>query len=144
MKTTRITLGLAAVALLFSFAPALPVQAQAKRTIKIVATSYKFEPNLIQVQRGETVVLQLVNSDTDGRNHSLAAELFEKANASSRGDVLRTGSFEGRRFFAAAPGKQLEVEFVASERGSFAFFCGISNHAALGQVGAINVLAPSD
>ncbi len=139
-----ITLGLAAVALLLALAPALPVQAQAKRTIRIVATSYKFEPSLIQVRQGETVVLQLVNSDTEGRNHSVAAELFEKANATSRGDIVRTGTFEGRRFFAAEPGKQLEVEFVARDRGSFAFFCGISNHAALGQVGAINVLAGSE
>ncbi|HEV8340361.1 MAG TPA: cupredoxin domain-containing protein [bacterium] len=143
MKTRWITIGLAAAALLLSLAPALPVAAQAKRTIRIVATSYKFEPSLVQVRQGETVVLELVNADTEGRNHSLAAELFEKANATSRGDVARTGSFEGRRFFAAAPGKQLEVEFVASERGSFAFFCGISNHAAMGQVGAINVLPPS-
>jgi plastocyanin len=142
MKTTWIVVGLAA-ALLVAFAPPTPIQAQVKRTIRIVATSYKFEPSLIQVRQGETVVLQLVNADTEGRNHSLAAELFVKLNATSRGDVVRTGTFEGRRFFAAEPGKQLEVEFVASERGSFAFFCGVSNHAAQGQVGAINVLSPS-
>lgn len=85
-------------------------------------------------------MLQLVSSDPERNSHSVAAELFARIPVTSRGDVSRTGVFDGRRFFAVDPGKQFEVEFVASERGSFAFFCGISDHGARGQVGAINVL----
>ena len=142
MKLRWLIIGMIVAGLAFVAAPAVPAQAQAKRVIRIVATSYKYEPSLIQVRQGEMVVLQLVNEDPEKRNHSVAAELFAKIPVTARGDVFRTGVFEDRRFFAVEPGKQIEVEFVASTRGSFAFFCGISNHAALGQVGAINVLPP--
>jgi uncharacterized cupredoxin-like copper-binding protein len=130
------------VGILAFTAPIPPAEAQAKRVIRVIATSYKFEPSMIEVKQNETVVIQLVNSDPDRRNHSIAATLFNQIPVTSRGDVFRTGVAEDRRFFAVEPGKQLEVEFVATTRGSFPFSCGISNHAALGQVGAISVLAP--
>ncbi len=60
----------------------------------------------------------------------------------ARGDISAQGTFGDRRFWAFDPRKQIEVEFVASVRGTFSFICGISDHAAKGQVGAINVLPP--
>jgi len=140
MKVRGIALSLCAGVLVLAAVPGAPAQAQAKRVIRVVATSYKFEPSLIQVQSGETVVLQVVNADAEGRNHSIAAQLFTAVPVTARGDVFRQGTAEGRRFFAVEPGKQIEVEFVASIRGTFPFICGISDHAAKGQVGAINVL----
>jgi len=135
--------GVIAALMMLSPATAGPVQAQAKRTIRIVTTSYKFDPSIINVRHNETVVLQLVNVDTEGRSHSITAELLAKLQVAARGDVARTGVFEGRRFFVVDPGKTIEVEFIASERGTFGFICGISDHAARGHVGAINVLLPS-
>ncbi len=140
MRVRRIALGLCAGVLALTAIPGVWAQAQAKRVVRVVATSYKFEPSLIQVRAGETVVLQIVNADAEGRNHSIAAQLFTMVPVVARGDIFRQGTAEGRRFFAVEPGKQIEVEFVASVRGSFPFICGISDHAAKGQVGAINVL----
>ncbi len=92
--------------------------------IRIVATSYKYEPNLIQVRHAEDV--------SPRRHWDLGKEL--RGNAVI--PLLRVLVAELQHHYLAL------VEFVASTRGSFAFFCGISNHAALGQVGAINVLPP--
>lgn len=144
-KMRWILLGLIATVLVLPLATAVPVQAQAKRTIKIVATSFKFEPSIITVRQGETIVLELVNGDAvaDGRNHSINSELLAKVTVTTRGELAAEGTAAGRRFFAFAPGKTIEVEFVASERGTFGFICGISDHAARGQAGAINVLLPA-
>lgn len=122
-----------------SLASAIPAQAPAKRTIRVVVTSYKFEPSVITVRQGETVVLQLVNADAE-RSHSINAELLSRIPVTARGEVEAQGTFSGRRFFSAAPGKTIEVEFVESERGTFGFICSISGHAAKGMAGAINVL----
>ncbi len=120
-------------------------QAPAKKVIRIVATSFKFEPSLVEVRQGETVVLQLVNGDAveGGRNHSINSQLFTMIPVTARGDIAAQGVQGDRAFWAFAPGKQIEVEFTASTRGSFTFVCGIGNHAAQGQVGAINVLPAS-
>jgi len=135
-----IGVAIAAAVLVGLAQPAVLAQASAKRVIRIVATSYKFEPNLVQVRQGETVVLQLVNADPEGRNHSISASLFTQIPVTTRGDIFRQGEAEGRRFFALEPGKTIEVEFMASVRGTFAFSCGISDHASRGQAGAINIL----
>ncbi len=71
MKLSWLIIGVIVAGLAFAAAPVVPAQAQAKRVIRIVATSYKYEPNLIQVRQGEAVVLQLVNADTrDGATAS--------------------------------------------------------------------------
>ncbi len=121
-----------------------PVHAQTgpRKVIQITAVSYKFTPALITVNQGDTVVLQFSNDDPDRRNHSIAARLFTRIEATPTGD-FRTGVADERRFFAAEPGKKFELTFVASERGSFAFVCGVFDHGARGQTGAINVLAPA-
>lgn len=83
---------------------------------------------------------ELVNADTEGRSHSINSQLFTMIPVTARGDISAQGTFGDRRFWAFDPGKQIEVEFVASMRGTFSFSCGISDYAAKGQVGAINVL----
>jgi len=86
------------------------------------------------------VVLQLSNEDPDKRNHSFAARWLVGKQVTVRGTVAREGIDDERRFFAVAPGTQVEVEFVASEPGSFPFVCGVFDHGSRGQVGAMNVL----
>jgi len=121
-----------------------PARAQSgKRTvIQVSMVSYKFTPALITVNQGDTVVLQVSNDDPDRRNHSIASRLFMRIEATATGD-FRTGVADERRWFAAEPGKKYELTFVASERGSFPFVCGVFDHGSRGQAGAINVLAPA-
>lgn len=118
----------------------VPVRAQGhRRVFQITMVSYKFTPDLIQVNQGDTVVLQLSNEDLERRTHSIAARLFIRIPVTARGS-FRTGIDDERRFFSAEPGRRFEIEFVAQERGSFGFVCEIFDHGARGQVGAINVL----
>lgn len=119
-----------------------PAQAQmgSRKVIQLSMKSFTFTPSLISVNRGDTVVLQVTNDDPDRRNHSIAARLFMRIEPKASGE-FRTGVGDERRFFAAEPGKKFELEFVASEAGSFPFVCGVFDHGARGQTGAINVVA---
>lgn len=122
-----------------------PVRAQEtgkRKVIQVSAVSYKFTPSLITVNQGDTVVIQFSNDDPDKRNHSLAARLFMRIEPTATGE-FRTGTADERRWFAAEPGKKFELTFVASERGTFPFVCGVFDHGSRGQAGAINVLAPA-
>ncbi len=118
-------------------------QAQSRGSRKVFqmsAVSYSFIPSLITVNRGDTVVIQFSNDDTDRRAHSFAARWLVNLDVVARG-TFRTGLADERRFFAADAGQKFEIEFVASQAGSFPFICGIFDHAARGEVGAINVVA---
>jgi len=119
-----------------------PAQAQtgSRKVFQISMVSYMFTPSLITVNRGDTVVLQFSNDDPDRRNHSIASRLFMRVEPKAAGE-FRTGVGDERRFFAAEPGKKFELEFVASEAGSFPFVCGVFDHGSRGQTGAINVVA---
>jgi plastocyanin len=121
----------------------VPAQAQgARQVIAVSMTSWKFEPSLITVKQGDTVVLQLSNNDVDRRNHSFAARWLIGKQVTVRGQIAREGEDDSRRFFAVAPEQKAEIEFVMSDRGSFPFVCGVFDHGSRGQVGAINVLGP--
>jgi len=86
------------------------------------------------------VVIRFSNDDPERRPHSLAARLFLQVEVTARGD-FRTGVADARRVFAAEPGQAFELEFVASQAGSLPFVCGIFDHGARRQAGAINVVA---
>lgn len=132
---------IAAVLLVLAIPTGRPVQAQGNRkVIQITMVSWKFTPDLFTVTRGDTVVLQLSNEDPDKRNHSFAARWLVDKQVIVRGQVAREGVDDERRFFAVAPGTKAEIEFVASEPGSFPFVCAIFDHGARGQAGAMNVL----
>jgi plastocyanin len=141
MQIRWVVLG-GALALALAVPGARPVRAKdTRKVISIVAVSWKFTPDLITVNRGDTVVIQLSNEDPEKRNHSFAARWLVDKPVTVRGEVAREGVDDGRRFFAVAPGQKLEFEFVASEAGSFPFVCGVFDHGARGQVGALNVVA---
>lgn len=138
---TRGMLIAAVLALVLAIPAGLPVRAQGNRkVIQITVVSYKFTPDLFTVNQGDTVVIQLSNEDPDKRNHSLAARWLVGKQVTVRGQVAREGVDDERRFFAVAPGTKAEIEFVASEPGSFPFVCGVFDHGSRGQVGAMNVL----
>lgn len=132
---------IAVVLLTLAVPVGLPVQAKASRkVIKITMVSWKFTPDLFTVTQGDTVVLQLSNEDPDKRNHSFAARWLVGKQVTVRGTLAREGVDDERRFFAVAPGTQAEIEFVASDLGSFPFVCGVFDHGSRGQAGAMNVL----
>lgn len=143
MQTRWVLIGLI-LALVLAISTGLPAKAQGDRkVIKISMISWKFTPDLFTVAKGDTVVLQLSNDDPDKRNHSFAARWLVDKQVAVRGQVAREGVDDGRRFFAVAPGQAAEIEFVVSEAGSFPFVCGVFDHGARGQTGAMNVLAAS-
>jgi len=139
MRVALTLLVLAAVLILPALTAPARAQSGARRVFQISMVSYKFSPALITVNRGDTVVLQVSNDDPERRNHSIAARLFTQIEVKATGQ-FRTGVGEERRFFAAEPGQKFELEFVASQAGSFPFVCGVFDHGARGQTGAINIL----
>jgi uncharacterized cupredoxin-like copper-binding protein len=124
--------GAATVAL--SAAPAPP-----RRVIRISMTSFQFDPNIIRLNEGERVVLQLVNEDPQ-RPHNLASAYFEQVELTVRGEFRRGTTADGRPFVVVEPLKQAEVEFVVRGRGQYSFICSVGQHAARGMTGAFAIL----
>lgn len=148
MRWTMFSL-LFVLVLVITAAAAVPGQAQGtKRVIKMSMVSYKFIPDtvsasfgdspIININRGETVILQVSNDDPERRNHSIAARWLVNMDVQARGQV-RTGTGDDRRFFAAQPGEKFELEMTFSQSGSFPFVCGVFDHGSRGQTGVFNV-----
>ncbi|MDR7417796.1 MAG: cupredoxin domain-containing protein [Armatimonadota bacterium] len=112
-----------------------------KRVIEVSMTSYKFEPSQLRVTEGETVVIRLKNVDPAGRRHNMASAYFATIPLTLRGDG-EEGTNEGRKYVVVSAGKEAEFEFVARNRGSYAFICSLFDHAARGQTGTLIVQAP--
>ncbi|WP_396625478.1 cupredoxin domain-containing protein [Luteitalea sp.] len=74
---------------------------QAPRVIEVKAKKYDFEPSTIQVAQGERVVLRVTSVD---RLHGIGIRRF-KVNAE------------------VPKGETVDVEFVASEAGTFPVLC---------------------
>ncbi len=71
--------------------------------VEMVARQFSFEPNTIRVKRGDKVRLKIKSVDVV---HGLALPDF------GVNEVLE-------------PGKEVTVEFVATEKGTFPFICSI-------------------
>jgi cytochrome c oxidase subunit 2 len=74
---------------------------QAPRVIEVKAGKYDFEPSTIEVQQGERVVLRVTSID---RLHGIGIKKFGVNKEVPKG-------------------KTVDVEFVASEPGTFAVLC---------------------
>ncbi|MDR5683147.1 MAG: cupredoxin domain-containing protein [Armatimonadota bacterium] len=119
------------------FAPA-----QSRTVIDVSMTSFKFEPSVIRIREGDTVVLRLSNDDTQGRPHNIASAYFSDLELTVRGEARQGRTADGRRFIFVDAGKKAEVEFVARawQTEEIAFACTITNHAARGMTGSFVVL----
>ncbi|MDR7416522.1 MAG: cupredoxin domain-containing protein [Armatimonadota bacterium] len=139
MKSRLVLLSLLAVvaAAVGLFAAPAP----SRRVIRISMTSFRFDPNIIRLNEGERVVLQLVNEDPQ-RPHNIASAYFEQVELTVRGEFRRGTTSDGRPFIFLEPGKQAEVEFVVRGRGQYSFICSVGQHAAQGMTGAFAVLPP--
>jgi uncharacterized cupredoxin-like copper-binding protein len=123
------TLGLAA---------SVPAQTPNRKVIEVTLTSFKFEPSQIVVNEGDTVVIRLKNADQANRPHNIASRYFVDLPLTVRGDATQAVD-EGRKYVRVDAGKQAEFEFVAANRGSYAFICSVFLHSAAGMTGAIFV-----
>jgi cytochrome c oxidase subunit 2 len=95
MKTRTSYAWLAGAALAAVTAAAAAAQTASPRAIDVVAASFKFEPELIQVTEGETVVLRARSAD--GKGHGIAIkELKIKAALPKTGEVVPIEITAGR------------------------------------------------
>jgi len=125
------------VAVTLGITTAGTAQTPARKVIEITMSSFKFEPNVISVNEGDTVVIRLRNADSRFP-HNVASRYFASLPLTVRGDG-REGSAEDRKFVQVDAGKSAEFEFVATNRGSYAFICGVFIHSYAGMAGQIYV-----
>lgn len=118
-----------------------PAPAQTRRVIKVNLSSWKFEPNILKVNDGETVVLQLVNVDSQ-RPHNISSSYFSNLNLTVRGDAVQGTTNDGWKRVQVEPGKSAELEFVAKGRGQVSFICAVFDHASRGMTGALIIWPP--
>ena len=73
-----------------------------------------------------------------GRPHNFAARYLANIPVNVRGDG-RQAIEEERKYVQVDAGKQTEFEFVATNRGSYAFICSVFIHSFNGMTGTILV-----
>jgi len=88
------------------------------RIIEVEGGSYYFDPDIIEVRRGETV--RIVLNSVDMMHDFVIDELGVNTGVVSSGDSA-------------------VVEFVATELGEYEFYCSVMDHRAQGMVGTLIV-----
>ena len=139
MRCASVLAGLVVSTITLGITTALPAQTPARRVVEVTLSEYKYEPNQIRFNEGETVVLKLTNAGPR-MAHNMSSRFWLEIPLTVRGD-LRQGISEDRKWVALDAGKSGEVEFVAKGRGSFAILCSIFDHASRGHTGAFFVQA---
>ena len=105
MKTRTSYAWLAGAALAAVTVAAAAAQTASPRSIDVVAASFKFEPQLIEVTEGETVVLRARSAD--GKGHGIAIkELKIKAALPKTGEVV-------------------PIEITAGKPGTYTIACSV-------------------
>ena len=122
-------------------AVAVTAQTPSRKVIEVTMTSFKYDPNQIKVQEGDSVVIRLRNVDPFGRTHNFSSAYLLNLPVTVRGDATQ-GTSEGRKWIAVEAGKTGELEFVAQGRGSFAIICSLFDHASRGHTGMLFVQLP--
>ena len=140
MRYRLALVGLSLVAITLGMATATPAQAPTRKVVDVTLSEYKYEPNQIRFNEGDTVVLKLTNAGPRF-THNISTRYWLNVPLTVRGDA-RQGVSEDRKWAALDAGKSGEVEFVAQGRGSFAILCSIFDHASRGHTGAFFVLPP--
>ncbi len=84
----------------------------------VTGSSFKFDPNEIKVNKGDTVKITFKNA---GGMHNFVIDEFKVAT-----QKLATGGEE-------------TVTFTADKAGSFEYYCSVANHRAMGMKGTLVV-----
>lgn len=96
-----------------------PVQSGTKAmAITVNGGSFYFKPNTITVKKGQPVTITFVN---DGGFHDFVIDAFNV-----KSDVIGSG-------------KTTTITFTPDKTGSFEYYCGVSNHRAMGMKGTLIV-----
>lgn len=96
--------------------PAVP--AAAGQVIKVTGQNFRFNPDKIQVKKGDKVRIALTAVDMP---HD-----FDLDELGVNGPVVQ-------------PGETTEVEFIADKTGEFEYYCSVGKHRANGMVGKLIV-----
>ena len=89
------------------------------QTFNVEAGSFYFKPNEIKVKKGDKV--KIILSNNENMQHDWALDKFDVKSRAISGGLTDT------------------VEFVASESGTFEYYCSIGLHRSYGQVGKLIV-----
>jgi cytochrome c oxidase subunit II len=83
-----------------------PVTTGVERHIRVVATKdeWRFEPEIIEIERGDKVIMEVVNEDS--YDHGIAIDAY---GISQRMPANQT----------------ITIEFVATQEGDFPFYCSV-------------------
>ncbi|MDR7485574.1 MAG: cupredoxin domain-containing protein [Armatimonadota bacterium] len=138
MRAQHLLAALLIAGILIGLSTSAPAQTSTRKVFEVAMTSFKYEPNQLRFNEGDTVVIRLRNIDPFGRPHQVASTYLLNIPLIVRGDAQQ-GINEGRKFVTVEAGKQAEFEFVAQGRGSYAFICALFNHAINGQTGMLFV-----
>ncbi len=139
MKVRAVLVCVLSVVLLLGLSGSVP--AQSKRVIQVSLTSWKFEPEILKVNEGDVVVLQLSNN-AERFPHNIASAYLNTVNFTVRGDGVEGTTAEGWKRVQLEAGKKAEVEFVAKGRGQVGFICSVFDHASRGMTGAFILWPP--
>ena len=88
------------------------------KSFQIDASNYKFVPNTLKVNLGDTVKITFRN--TQGMHNFMLDEFDAKSK------TIQANQIE-------------ELSFVASKKGTFEYYCSVANHRAMGMVGTLTV-----
>ena len=86
--------------------------------ITVAGQNFSFSPSAITVHQGDTVKITFVNN---GGAHNFVLEGYN----------VSTPVISG--------GQQASVTFVANKTGTFAYYCSVANHRAMGMEGTLTV-----
>lgn len=89
------------------------------KEVVVEGSEYAYSPETITVNEGDTVKITFKN--TGERVHNFVIDEFS----------VRTPTITG--------GKESKAEFVASQKGTFAFYCSVPGHRAAGMEGQLVV-----
>ena len=85
----------------------------------VEATSFKFTPTVIQVNKGDTVKINFVNKEGF---HDFVIDEFSLA----RTQKLSAGGSQ-------------TIQFIADKQGTFEYYCSVGTHRQMGMVGQLTV-----
>ncbi len=88
------------------------------KAFSVVGSSFKFEPAVLKVKKGDTVKITFKNS---GGTHNF---VIDELGVSTK--VLKAGAEE-------------VLEFKADKAGSFEYYCSVGNHRQMGMKGMLEV-----
>ncbi len=98
--------------------PAEAMKEASTKTFEVDGSNFKFEPNTLTVNDGDTVKITFKN--TQGFHNFMIDEF----NAKSK--TIQANQTD-------------ELTFVANKKGTFQYYCGVGNHRAMGMVGTLTV-----